>query len=648
MAPKKRLAKRRARRPPPGEENSEQPPAAAASSSDFSAGAAGHASAAPLNPQHEEKEEEDTPGDEREVAAEGSSAASVGAAGSPPRDAGAAAEAVAASAEAAAASSSGVQVVAAPAAAPEEAVAAASGSSSLPIVSSNPVGQPRGLSQSALRAKRLWSGNRASKKRETMELQQRCRHRLRELRQRVDVSGAWVQKEDIEVWQRHARKALEKLATPLALEDGEEATLDISTANCRYKSTEEVIEAMMRARLLAEGHDPDEAVAASKEEALKLKAKKPPPQSCRVAGRGGETAKEQKARRSAKSSKALVVGGTALSAEELEKMAPIREYEDLEAERSSRARTETARVLLEKRRQKSRPGPHASSLEAFAVGQERSMFGIHVNVVQGNPHKRWLKRLKERYAGSIIAEAPELDHDCLPTSDLEGLPGTLPKVNEGDLVFTVQVCSSSAGAKEQEFDILGSQCLYELRDAFHFASDWMFEGPTRQKSACFFIDGVVYTDDRDPTALDYSREIIDWLKVSKGPGFVRCNKGVSMKTKILDLSKKMPFGARWTYIHQGDIEHNVFFTGLRLYNPLHDCIFRQAYPVLTYMKKYTKRTCYCCLRYPAIWIVLGSSRCPHNPAFFCATCFRQFYQDKDGNYVEPVDYKLFPYIHDDL
>merc|ERR1712183_1098679 len=98
----------------------------------------------------------------------------------------------------------------------------------------------------------------------------------------------------------------------------------------------------------------------------------------------------------------------------------------------------------------------------------------------------------------------------------------------------------------------------------------------------------------------------------------------------------------------GDIEHNVYFTNARLVNLSTDCPFTEAYPVLTFCRKYIKRKCTACLQNFAVWLVLDSSRCPHSPAFFCATCFRRFFQDADGAYVPPVDYKVFPYLHDEV
>ena len=98
------------------------------------------------------------------------------------------------------------------------------------------------------------------------------------------------------------------------------------------------------------------------------------------------------------------------------------------------------------------------------------------------------------------------------------------------------------GTKEQEFDMLASQPLSSLRDAFWFVEDWMFDGPHRLKSAMFFIDGVCYADRRKPGALDYSTELIEWLK-STQPQLLRATASKSMALRLCDIGR-LPFGER--------------------------------------------------------------------------------------------------------
>jgi len=218
------------------------------------------------------------------------------------------------------------------------------------------------------------------------------------------------------------------------------------------------------------------------------------------------------------------------------------------------------------------------------------------------------------------------------------------QVCPNDIVITVNAYSTQ-GSREQEFDILASQPLSALRDAFYFVSDFMFDGPRRLSSACFFIDGIFYVDRRDDSALDYSEGLIPWIKSSR-PNMLRSNEAMSMETRLCDL-ERIPLGERCVYIHQGDIEHNVIFSSVRLLNTSQDCLFVEAYPVLTYMRRFTKQKCLACMVTAAIWIILDAMRCPHNPCFMCAKCFKHFFQDADGEFLPPVDYKIFPYLHDE-
>lgn len=261
------------------------------------------------------------------------------------------------------------------------------------------------------------------------------------------------------------------------------------------------------------------------------------------------------------------------------------------------------------------------------VNQNGGNFVLRMNALGGDPpaaHRRSSQRLEDGLSVRMGAS---------PT-----------QVPPNEMVVTVHACSMQ-GSKEQEFDILASQALSALRDAFYFVSDFMFDGPRRLSSACFFIDGIFYVDRRDESALDYSEGLIPWIKSSR-PNMLRSNETMSMETRLCDL-ERIPFGERCIYIHQGDIEHTVMFTSARLLNLDQDCPFVEAYPVLTYMRRFTKQKCLACMVASAIWIILDATRCPHNPCFMCAKCFKHFFQDADGEFLPPVDYKIFPYLHDE-
>lgn len=288
---------------------------------------------------------------------------------------------------------------------------------------------------------------------------------------------------------------------------------------------------------------------------------------------------------------------------------------EIEREAMQRAPTRTNMLL--------RQWQHDAS--DFVFANRSILFYQFASTVTKDPHAWWTRRLSAGEA-SLHRRRERL-------------------AKRGEVVLTVAVCDVH-GRKCQEFDVLASQRLYELRDALYFASDWMFDGPTRLPSAFFFIDGAFYSDRRHPGSLDYSRSLIEWLQATREPGFVRADESKSMDLRFMDLPR-IPFGEKCLYVHQGDQEHPVYFTNARLLHSHDDCPFEEAYPVLTFMRRYRKRSCYACRQNFANWIVVDSSRCPHNPSYWCQTCFRHFFQDAEGNYLPPVDYKMFPYLHDD-
>lgn len=380
--------------------------------------------------------------------------------------------------------------------------------------------------------------------------------------------------------------------------------IDIDVNGARIPTEKEHVEAGIRRQLLREGFDDDELAVGAPQTTLIREGE----------GEGDVTIGAASVHRSSPSS-------------------PIRHFKDLQAHRLARIRTVSGDLVY-------RRGATGDFLNA----NKSRDFSVFNNAVEGNPHKRWVERIASRYCRSRSVDG-QLDFECV-LPEMSSIPASVQRVAPDEVILTVAVCSS-LGHKEQEFDVLLSQSLYELRDAFHFASDWMFDGPTRAKSACFFIDGIFYSDMRDPSALDYSKELIDWLKATRGPGFLRAETSRTMEVQLCDLDR-IPFGETCTYIHQGDIEHNIYFVGARLMHENNDCPLTEAFPTLTYMRRYVKRRCLACWQNAAVWLVLDSTRCPYNPSFWCAPCFRHFFQDESGDFIPPMDYKVFPYLHDDF
>lgn len=260
------------------------------------------------------------------------------------------------------------------------------------------------------------------------------------------------------------------------------------------------------------------------------------------------------------------------------------------------------------------------------------------NAVCSDPHRHCTKRIAEQLSG----RPSKIQRKFNSSEPFDFSVPEESKISPEDVVVTV-LLQNAKGSRDQEFDVLASQTLEDLRDAFYFVGDLMFDGPTRRASACIYIDGFFYVDRRQSSALDYSVELVDWLRNLDFA--LRDEKSRSMSTRICDL--EIPFGQPCCFIRQGDIEHHMYFTGARLINGTRDCPFREGYPCLIWMRKYHRRRCVACLSSFASWVVLDSSRCPLNPAHLCHFCFRHFSEKRNGGYIVPTDYKAFPYLHDE-
>lgn len=421
----------------------------------------------------------------------------------------------------------------------------------------------------------------------------------------------WRQLEDLTAWRSKALRAWERLAGGAeglqAAEAAEDEGIDIAVEDVvRVPTVIERVDEMIHKRLVAEGLLPSEAVAGQ----------------AHARGRGSGSGRKRAKRRAVPDSEVEQQRGVSefdvdSSEDAFNQAAPLSKVREVEDRRLQETKTSIAQLV---RRMRDHWTPFDERKHMGGLGDYFS----YVSATCDDMHKWWMQKLQRQ---GLELKAHE------------------PLNSDSEVILTVAVCNQ-AGVKEQEFDVLASQHLYELRDAFHFASDWMYDGPTRLSSACMFIDGIFYSDRRDPLALDYSKELIEWLKATR-PGFLRAGASKSMGLRFSDL-ERIPFGEKGVYIHQGDIEHGLIFTGCRLMMTHSDCPFREAYPLLTFMRQYRKRKCYACIQNLSIWVVFDSSRCPYNPSFWCQSCFRHFFQDAEGQYLPPIDYKVFPYLHDDV
>ncbi|XP_046481213.1 snRNA-activating protein complex subunit 3 isoform X1 [Neodiprion pinetum] len=185
--------------------------------------------------------------------------------------------------------------------------------------------------------------------------------------------------------------------------------------------------------------------------------------------------------------------------------------------------------------------------------------------------------------------------------------------------------------------ILGSQTLAELRDIISCTSDLSIakevsanpDAGARQpqakevyKSGFFYIESTFYNDFRDPSNMDNSEVIREWAKKRNLGPF----KTASMESVTIN-SLSVKFGYPWVYQHQGTCEHLLVFSDARLIGPS-DNLTISSYPRIHRMRASSTKYCMVCGVFAASWITTHNDRLPHDPCYFCTTCFHSF------NYID--------------
>ncbi|XP_010244822.1 PREDICTED: snRNA-activating protein complex subunit [Nelumbo nucifera] len=223
--------------------------------------------------------------------------------------------------------------------------------------------------------------------------------------------------------------------------------------------------------------------------------------------------------------------------------------------------------------------------------------------------------------------------------------------------------------KTQEFLVLGRQTLTELRDNIYCLTDqWMQKTGQHDSSGYFLIEDIFCNDLRDPSAINYSEPVFDWLRNSKEEvlekwecivsgelqqkkkavlGDVTIShlphfKAVDMhKTRFCDL--KFRLGAGYLYCHQGDCKHVMVIRDMRLIHP-EDVQNQLVYPVLIFQLKTRPRKCSVCKIYRATKVTVDDKWAPENPCYFCDSCYYLLHYAEDGSLL--YEFTVYDYHHE--
>ncbi|XP_023817932.1 snRNA-activating protein complex subunit 3 [Oryzias latipes] len=263
-------------------------------------------------------------------------------------------------------------------------------------------------------------------------------------------------------------------------------------------------------------------------------------------------------------------------------------------------------------------------------------------------HKASLKVNKNRhdlYADElerlIVGRTPKTESDRIP---------------EGEIILTINVYYPAVFEKfnyirpHMTLLMTGSHNLTELRDAICCISDLQVCGEFSRtpdmapdflckdhfKSAFFFFEGVFYNDMRFPECQDISITTINWAKSHNFPPFTQAK---MEDTLLQDL--KLKVGFPYLYCHQGDCEHLVIITDVRLVHK-YDCLDKKLYPMLTHKHKVLTQKCAVCHLFIARWYTTSDQFAPSDPCLFCDKCFRMLHYDADGNKLG--EFSAYPYV----
>ncbi|XP_068090964.1 snRNA-activating protein complex subunit 3 isoform X2 [Hyperolius riggenbachi] len=158
------------------------------------------------------------------------------------------------------------------------------------------------------------------------------------------------------------------------------------------------------------------------------------------------------------------------------------------------------------------------------------------------------------------------------------------------------------------------------------------------KSAFFFFEGAFYNDMRYPECRDLSRTITEWAE-SRDRGYGKFQVAKMEDYTFNDLHIKI--GYPYLYCHQGDCEHIVTITDIRLIHH-DDCLDRNLYPLHVRKHWFYSRKCHVCKLYIAKWVTNNDSFAPDDPCFFCDVCFKMLHYDNEGNKLG--DFLAYAYV----
>ncbi|KAF7223576.1 snRNA-activating protein complex subunit 3 [Nothobranchius furzeri] len=285
---------------------------------------------------------------------------------------------------------------------------------------------------------------------------------------------------------------------------------------------------------------------------------------------------------------------------------------------------------------------------------------LSMDDVPSNPRLKTLIQRKRKQERASSHNIHKNRHDFY-ADELERLTIGRPpemgadRIPKGEVLLTINIYHPAVYEKFNftrpcmTLLMTGSHTLTELRDAICCISDLQVCGEFSKtpdvapdfiskdhfKSAFFFFEGVFYNDMRFPECQDISITTVEWAKAHNFPQYSQAK---MEDTRFVDLKVKVGFP--YLYCHQGECEHIIIITDVRLFHKT-DCLDKNLYPLLTHKHRSLTQKCAVCHVFIARWYTTNDQFAPSDPCLFCDQCFRILHYDTEGNKLG--QFFAFPY-----
>jgi len=233
---------------------------------------------------------------------------------------------------------------------------------------------------------------------------------------------------------------------------------------------------------------------------------------------------------------------------------------------------------------------------------------------------------------------------------------TADKLTPGEVLISVSIYHPTRRRPQCMFNVHSNQKLTELKDVISCPSDKIVLGEFSNNpnmvgaktskevtgSSFFMIEQTFYNDTRNPLNRDYSRTIMDWAKDFDRhtiPGLGLFENETMETTCFKDL--KLRLGYPYVYCHQGNCEHIIVFTDMRIINDT-DCWDANSYPVLVNAGRRKHGKCSVCNIHMIKWKTMSDHLAFEDPSYFCDKCFRYLHYTKDGKRL--YEFEAYPCV----